>query len=738
MKYCYFILPFFLLLTPFLSAQCPDIGACPTGVQDVCDLTSNNADLWNESYWLDILTQSNNLPDAPVELNISATDACTGTLSLRCLLFLDLDGNGSMETVINSDSMAGYTSGTVPFDNSANPNYGGGTPRNFDQRPLPIGQKYRFALETSGDGTSRTAWLRWSTTDAPGAFINPELPYGAHKIRWIAANTAGGQDSCEYTFIVRDCKKPTVVCINGIPVNIMPTGVITLWDTDFLQYTEDNHTPDNQLILGIRKAGTGAGFPIDSLGNPTHSVTFNCAELGAQIVELWAIDRSGNADYCETFALVQDAGGICQGPNNPVNIQVCVKQWCTDAPVSGCILSITGSHPALPPHNLFLPDTLPYDASGCLLLGPLTTFPYPADYTLTPVKEDDPLNGVDVFDLIRMNLHILGIEPIASPYGQIAADANKSGSITTFDVVETRKVMLGHYVEFPNNTSWRFIDADYMFPNPGNPFQQAFPEVKSLGNLQDTVITITADFVAVKIGDIDCTAIPGFTGASEHRYAAALTTSDALLQADETIDLPVYPSENDAWIGLQFGLAFDPERLSVEAVLPGSLPNWDDYTTAQPRPGLLNAVWYDVRPNAVQADQPLFTLRLKARKPVQLSEVLQLSAGNLYPRAYTGDLLPVNLQWRFLPAGIHTSGIGNPAPNPTAAGAVLPLQIAGNTAVQLSVWDMQGRLTWQQNTVAGAGMKQLLLPAEAFPAAGMYVWRVLAGGVEKSGKIGRQ
>jgi hypothetical protein len=35
-------------------------------------------------------------------------------------------------------------------------------------------------------------------------------------------------------------------------------------------------------------------------------------------------------------------------------------------------------------------------------------------------------------------------------------------------------------------------------------------------------------------------------------------------------------------------------------------------------------------------------------------------------------------------------------------------------------------------------MKQLLLPAEAFPAAGMYVWRVRASGVEKSGKIGRQ
>lgn len=737
MNHIFSTLAFFLLLAPSLSAQCPDIGNCPTGSQDVCDLTPNNPELWNESYWLDPLTQSNDLADAPTELSISATDACTGTLTLRCLLFLDLDGNGSMETVINSDSLAAYTSGTVPFGNSANPNYGGGTPRNFDERPVPIGQKYRFALETTGDGTNQTARLRWSSTDTPNAFINPELPYGTHKIRWIAANAAGDQDTCEYTFTVRDCKKPTVVCLNGLVINIMPTGLITMWASDFIQYTEDNHTPGSQLVTGIRKAGTGTGFPVDSLGNPAQSVTFNCDELGAQFIELWAVDRSGNADYCETFVLVQDNFGACQGSANLL-FQVCARQWCTNTPVSGFDLSIDGSHPALPPINLFFPDTTLYDSSGCRIFGPVNALPLSADYVFTPDKQDDPLNGVDVFDLIRMNLHILGLEPIASPYGLIAADVNKSGSITTFDVIETRKVMLGIYLEFPTNTSWRFVDADFVFPNPANPFQQAIPETKSLHNLLDTVFTHTVEFVAVKTGDVDCTAIPGFTGATAPRSAAALTSPDALLQAGETIDVPVFPSENGAWMGLQFGLSFDPERLSVETVLPGSLSNWDDYTTAQPRPGLLNAVWYDVRPNAVQAEQPLFTLRLKALAPVQLSEALRLSAGNLYPRAYTGDLHPVDLQWRFLPAANAAAGIGNPVPNPTAAGAVLPIHVADNTAVRLSVWDMQGRLTWQQTTVAGAGTKQLLIPAEAFPAAGMYVWRVLAGGVEQSGKIGRQ
>ncbi|MBK6995210.1 MAG: hypothetical protein IPH31_09875 [Lewinellaceae bacterium] len=86
----------------------------------------------------------------------------------------------------------------------------------------------------------------------------------------------------------------------------MPTQMIQLWASDFLQYADDNVTPGGQIKIGIRKAGTGAGFPFDGNGNPVTSVIFNCDELGAQIVELWAIDVAGNADYCETFIIIQD------------------------------------------------------------------------------------------------------------------------------------------------------------------------------------------------------------------------------------------------------------------------------------------------------------------------------------------------------------------------------------------------------------------------------------------------
>ena len=62
-------------------------------------------------------------------------------------------------------------------------------------------------------------------------------------------------------------------------------------------------------------------------------------------------------------------------------------------------------------------------------------------YRIVPYKNDDPLNGVSTFDLVLINKHILGVELLNSPYKMIAADANKSNYISTFDIVELRKLL---------------------------------------------------------------------------------------------------------------------------------------------------------------------------------------------------------------------------------------------------------------------------------------------------------
>lgn len=209
------------------------------------------------------------------------------------------------------------------------------------------------------------------------------------------------------------------------------------------------------------------------------------------------------------------------------------------------------------------------------------------------------------------------------------------------------------------------------------------------------------------------------------------------MDAGESYDLPVYPSEAGDWLGMQFGIEFDPALLGIETVLPGSLPNWNAANAAQPHPGLLNVLWFDTHPSTVSPDQPLFWVRVKARVPLQLRNTIRLVTANtgLLPGVYDGAFEPRRLDLQFLSDVPEASGLGNPFPNPTTAGAIFPLQLPANTLVRLELWDMQGRQTGFYETRGSGAVQQLQVPATAFPAPGLYSWRLSAGDRVKSGKI---
>ena len=129
--------------------------------------------------------------------------------------------------------------------------------------------------------------------------------------------------------------------------------------------------------------------------------------------------------------------------------------------------------------------------------------PVGGNYVVEPVKDNDYKNGVSTLDLVQIQKHLLGIKKLESPYKMIAADANNSKTITAIDLIELRKLILGIYDELPNNTSWRFVDKAYTFPDPYNPWEQVWPESVTLNPL--SLGMNQADFFGVKIGDVNNT-----------------------------------------------------------------------------------------------------------------------------------------------------------------------------------------------------------------------------------------
>lgn len=299
---------------------------------------------------------------------------------------------------------------------------------------------------------------------------------------------------CQISLLGQDCDNDTTVpavnCQSGLSFNLAPNGQLVLEAKEIDAGTTDNCTENANLRFSF------SDDPLDSMR------IFGCDDLGTVDLELWVTDEAGNQDFCTSFMSIEDVFNACGGGGNPEGL-------------SGCITTELGV-PMEGVNICLFVDPLPEpffegQVDGCYTLQ----IPDSQDFsaTLTPKKNDNPTNGVTTFDAIIIRKHILDIERLPTPYKMIAADINNSGSVSTFDIVLMRKLILGVDDHFTNNSSWRFVDRDYVFPDPNFPSSPPFPEsIEVNGGAMGTV-----DFIAIKIGDVNDSAEPALVGEDESK-----------------------------------------------------------------------------------------------------------------------------------------------------------------------------------------------------------------------------
>lgn len=693
---------------------------------DTCDLTDNDPFFWNLDYWWDATHTQHDLCEMPVDLKLTATDGCSGgNINFRYLLFLDLDGNSTMETVISSAQLPPVN--TVYYGNASIPNYQGGVARSFDHRVVvnPSLDHYRFAIQVTRTGLNATAAVRFNTQRSPNTFVLPQLPHGKHKIKWIIEDGCGNEVVHEYPFEVTDCKKPTVVC-KSLSVNIMQTGMVTLWASDFLEYTFDNCTPANQLLLGVVTEKESSGiFPRDpNTRLPLTSVNFNCSDIGAQVVQLWAEDKKGNADFCQVVLLVQDNLGICE---NKASIAGLLTTESAQG-VEEVGVTLNGSHPAFPPLQQYQLS----DAQGRFMFS--NAVPLASTYKIFPQKTDNPINGVTTLDLALISKHILGTELLDTPYKIIAADANRSGSVTTFDIVELRKLILGVYEELPNNTSWRFIDKAFVFPNPANPFETVFPEQKTLEDVQAN--RLNEQFTGIKIGDVNSTALANNLMQAQDRSNTSLLleTSDLKLQSGEIFETTF--SLTPPIIACQFTLEYP--GLELLDIIPGPNISSDNFAVFD-KQKVLTAAYYSESPTYFR-----FTLRFRALSNNNLSEILHISdvvtPSGAYEQGANGSPVASGLRLQFnqtptshdLTTGVK---IYQNYPNPFTDKTYVPFYIPESAHVVLNVYDQNGKLMAKRAGQFERGMQQFTIDKTILSGTSGTLWYELSTNNEKTTRM---
>ncbi|MCB9265350.1 MAG: redoxin family protein [Lewinellaceae bacterium] len=131
-----------------------------------------------------------------------------------------------------------------------------------------------------------------------------------------------------------------------------------------------------------------------------------------------------------------------------------------------------------------------------------TQLEYDQLYTLQAQKTGGSRNGVSTHDLLLISRHILGVAPFNNPLQVIASDANRDSKVTTLDLIYLRRLILGIDTELNGQESWIFINPDYQFQNPADPFPEAYS-----GDAGKVFFSVQgyapSNWIGLKIGDVN-------------------------------------------------------------------------------------------------------------------------------------------------------------------------------------------------------------------------------------------
>ena len=530
---------------------------------------------------------------------------------------------------------------------------------------------------------------------------------GTYGVEVWAADGCGNSTGANRSFTFVDAKAPAIWVLNGIATEIMPAnGLIDIWANDFIQAVTDC---DENVTTGIWHVSKGdAPADCSAVAALGQSVEFDCDYVGTQLVRIYASDSQGNCDYVETYIIIQDNGAACgndSGGPIPKESQVAGKVINTSGDlIESVSVAVNGT----------MSDAMTTSASGTYAF----TLDNGGDYTITPEKDINPLNGVSTFDLVLISKHILGVDPFDTPYKYIAADVNNNGTVTAFDIVLLRQLILNITSEFTNNPSWRFVDASYNFGSDvATTLAQNFPEIMNINNLEGD--KLDNDFVAVKVGDINGSAVPNSLVSSEVRTAAGtlvVTTADRYVEAGETVQVAFTSADIAAVTGYQFTMNY--AGLEFTELVEG-VAKANNFNT-----NLRGAIATSWNGNAT-ANEELFTVNFTATTSGALSELLSISSDITTAEAYSdaGEVLDIALEFTG-DAAQSVFELTQNTPNPFNGETVIGFTLPQAGAATLKVMNVQGKVIKQITGDYTKGYNQISLNAKELGATGVLHYQL--------------
>jgi hypothetical protein len=222
---------------------------------------------------------------------------------------------------------------------------------------------------------------------------------------------------------------------------------------------------------------------------------------------------------------------------------------------------------------------------------------------------------------------------------------------------------------------------------------------------------IDVDFTAIKIGDVNNSALPdNLLGADDRNTFGELIfeLKEQEVQPNELVNVSFSANDFTNILGYQFTLEFDKNALEFLDIRSEGLSNLNtsNFGLTMVDEGVITTSWHNNQEgqsenSTLHNKTTLFSLTFRANTNAQLSDLLQINSRYTQAEAYvnipnsdqlTMELLDVQLQFDN---GIQ-SGNGfelfQNEPNPFNEFTMISFQLPDNGAATLSIYDVSGKI----------------------------------------------
>ncbi len=221
------------------------------------------------------------------------------------------------------------------------------------------------------------------------------------------------------------------------------------------------------------------------------------------------------------------------------------------------------------------------------------------DDQVDPAKDDFARNGLNINDLLLIRSYLVGDIEL-SELELLAADFNQDGNVSTLDLIELSRVILG--LNTTGSTAWTFVDQT---------------------TTTESGIDVKAHYIGIKPGDIDDNVI--LSQSPEEFDFESIYIEDLLISSGKTYSVPLYFGRDIDARGAEIHLEFDENVLRMNGVRSTDAFGEIEWNLEGDNKILILNYNFDGSSKMITTDTPILTLEFEALQNTTLKDVFSIS-----------------------------------------------------------------------------------------------------------------